>query len=348
MATGYSFAAMAELLYPMYKSTLQTQDLNTLSGPANFGTYFQGANSNATLARNYPEASAGCLEVLPNAGGAQGVVQRYTVYTGNNTTYVRSNYAGTWSVWKRYISDISVIASVYPIGICVMFYSSVDPNTAFPGTTWVQITDQRQVRAAETASAIGTTAGSDSAVLTAANLPEHTHSIATHSHSIETHSHTMAQHSHTVNSHSHGMGHGHTASAASNGAHSHYVANGTTQTGTGDSITLTSANYLCGAFGPTGFGFTEYALKGNATVPDRGNTSSAGAHAHTITVASHTGSTGASAPGTSTAGATATGTGGPTVTGTGGPTETGVGPGTATEISTAGAWRKYGLWRRTA
>lgn len=345
MAKGYSFAALVDVLYPVYKTSIGTGiDLNNFNSYSHVGVYVQISNSSAASGANYPEPSAGCLEVLPNAGG---VIQRYTVYTGNNATYVRSYYSGAWSVWRRYLTDNIIYNTVYPIGICVQFDADVNPNTAFPGTTWAQIVDGRQVRAAENAAAIGTTGGSDTVTLAEANLPAHTHTVATHSHTIATHSHTMAQHSHTVDSHSHSANHNHTASAASNGGHSHLIANGTTQTGTGDSITLSSSNYLCGAFGPTGFGFTEYALKGNASAPDRGVSSTAGAHAHTITVDTVSFNTGASAPGTNTAGATATGTGGPTATGQGGPSATGS-VGSGTSVSVAGAWHKYAIWKRTA
>ena len=373
MAKGYSFAALVDVLYPAYKTSLGNGvNLNDFNSFDHVGVYVQSANANAAGGSNYPEPSAGCLEVLPNAGG---VVQRYTVYTGNNATYVRSNYGGTWGLWKKYLTDNVIYNTVYPVGICIQFDANVNPNTAFPGTTWAQIVDGRQVRAAESAAAIGTTGGSDTVTLAEGNLPVHTHTVATHSHTIAAHSHTMAQHSHTVDSHSHTMAqhshivdshshsanHNHTASATSNGGHNHLIANGQPGAGAGDSITLTSSNYLCGS-GQLSSGSLQYALKGNTTAPDRGLSSTVGAHTHTIavdTVNFSTGTsapgtntagataTGTSAPGTNTAGATATGTGGPTATDTGGPSATGsVGSGTA--VSVAGAWHKYAIWKRTA
>lgn len=343
MAKGYSFAALVDVLYPAYKTSLGNGvNLNDFNSFDHVGVYVQSANANAAGGSNYPEPSAGCLEVLPNAGG---VVQRYTVYTGNNATYVRSNYGGTWGLWKKYLTDNVIYNTVYPVGICIQFDANVNPNTAFPGTTWAQIVDGRQVRAAENAAAIGTTGGSDTVTLAEGNLPVHTHTVATHSHTIAAHSHTMAQHSHTVDSHSHSANHNHTASATSSGGHNHLIANGQPG-GSGDSITLTSSNYLCGN-GRLSSGSLQYALKGGSSAPDRGLSSTDGAHAHTIAVDTVNFSTGTSAPGTNTAGATATGTGGPTATDTGGPSATGsVGSGTA--VSVAGAWHKYAIWKRTA
>lgn len=344
MAKGYSFAALVDVLYPVYKTSLGNGvNLNDFNSLDRVGVYVQLADSHAAGGSNYPEPRAGCLEVLPNAGG---VIQRYTVYEGNNATYVRSSYNGTWGLWKKYLTDNLIYNAVYPVGICIQFDANVNPNTAFPGTTWAQIVDGRQVRAAENAAAIGTTGGSDTVTLAEGNLPVHTHTVATHSHTIAAHSHTMAQHSHTVDSHSHSANHNHTASATSNGGHNHLIANGMPGSSATDSITLSSSNYLCGS-GRLASGSLDYALKGNTSAPDRGLSSTVGAHAHTIAVDTVNFSTDTSAPGTNTAGATATGTGGPTATDTGGPSATGS-VGSGTSVSVAGAWHKYAIWKRTA
>lgn len=347
MAKGYSFDAMAKVLYPCNYTALDpTVNLNTINSTSQVGVYYQDTSANATLAMNYPIGLAGALEVLPAPMvSGVGAIQRYTVFL-NGDTYTRGIYGGTVSVWQKMISNVDVAKAIYPIGICIQFDANVDPNTAFPGTTWAQIVDGRQVRAAENAAAIGAVGGSDTVVLAEANLPAHTHTVATHSHTIATHSHTMAQHSHTVDSHAHSMGHGHTARAESGGGHDHLIANGMPGSSATDSITLSSSNYLCGS-GRLASGSLDYALKGTSTAPDRGLTNSAGSHAHTITVTDMSGNTGVVSPGTNTAGATATGTGGPTATDQGGPAATGsVGSGTA--VAVAGAWHKYAIWKRTA
>lgn len=330
MAKGYSFAALVDVLYPVYKTSLGSgSDLNNFNSNAHVGVYVQVLNADAAGGSNYPEPSAGCLEVLPNASG---VIQRYTVYAGYNTTYVRSYYGGAWGLWKRYLTNNVIYDTVYPVGICVQFDANVNPNTAFPGTTWAQIEDGRQVRAAENAAAIGTTGGSDTVVLAGANLPAHTHTVATHSH-------TIAQHDHLVGPHAHKMTHGHTASSVETGAHVHLIANGVPDTGVGDLTTLTGSNHLHGAGGAGSFRYTEYALRGGPQAPDRGLTNYAGNHAHPITVNDMSGYTDMASSRTDTAGATATGTGGPSATGS-------VGSGTA--VAVAGAWHKYAIWKRTA
>ena len=347
MAKGYSFAALVDVLYPFYKTSIAGGiDLNSFNSNAHVGMYVQGSNASAASGSNYPEPSAGCLEVLPNAGG---VIQRYTAYTGDNNTYVRSSYDGTWSAWKRYLTNGTIYNTVYPVGICVQFDANVDPNTAFPGTTWAQIVDGRQVRAAENAAAIGTTGGSDTVALQETNLAAHVHSVPVHSHTIATHSHTIAQHQHTVSDHTHPISHGHTAWTDNQGGHQHYIANGATQTGTRDAITLNGGNYLCGAFGPAGFGFTEYALKGDGNGADRGLTNSSGVHGHNVGVSQLNANSGAADRVLYAAldGPTATGVGGPSATGSTAASNTGS-VGGATPVAVAGAWHKYAIWKRTA
>ena len=70
---------------------------------------------------------------------------------------------------------IDAYSAAYPVGAVIMFDSTLNPNDAFPGTTWVQIVHGRTVRAAATLSAIGTEAGSDDRTLTVAEMPTHIH-----------------------------------------------------------------------------------------------------------------------------------------------------------------------------
>ncbi|AWN08656.1 tail collar fiber protein [Erwinia phage Faunus] len=70
---------------------------------------------------------------------------------------------------------IDVYKAIYPVGICVVFADTTNPNTAFPGTTWMQITDAATIRAVGNAS-IGNTSGADDVTLTVNQLPSHSHS----------------------------------------------------------------------------------------------------------------------------------------------------------------------------
>lgn len=330
MAKGYSFAALVDVLYPVYKTSLGNGiDLNSFNSNDHVGVYVQTSNASAASGSNYPEPSAGCLEVLPNAGG---VIQRYTAYAGDNNTYVRSIYDGTWSAWKRYLTNGTIYNTVYPIGICVQFDANVNPNTAFPGTTWAQIVDGRQVRAAENAAAIGTVGGSDTVVLDEENLPVHTHTMADHVHSSPIHSHTIAQHSHTLASHAHTMTHGHTATIAYGGTHTHPVA---VEDGGGS---------------PAPYNMVRKNRDDQLLVTDTALLGNSGDHRHSASVADFTGSTAASGELTvSTGGPTATGNNTAANTGSAGSGNTGNwGSASPSAISTAGAWHKYSIWKRTA
>ena len=330
MAKGYSFAALVDVLYPVYKTSLGNGiNLNDFNSLNHVGVYVQATNANAAGGSNYPEPNAGCLEVLPNAGG---VIQRYTVYTGNNATYVRSNYGGTWGLWKYYLTDKVIYDAVYPVGICIQFDANVNPNTAFPGTTWAQIVDGRQVRAAENAAAIGTIGGADTLNIVEGHLPRHSHTMAGHVHSSPIHSHTIAQHSHTLASHAHTMTHGHTATIAYGGTHTHPVAveDGGVSTAPYNMTVKNRDDQRL---------VTSTALLGNS-----------GDHSHSASVANFTGSTAASGELTvSTGGPTATGNNTAANTGSAGSGNTGNwGSASPSAISTAGAWHKYSIWKRTA
>lgn len=69
-------------------------NLNTLT---ECGIWFNPANSNASLALNYPSTQAGSLQVLQDAG----VTQVYTEYSsGAGRQWRRGLYMGTWSAWR--------------------------------------------------------------------------------------------------------------------------------------------------------------------------------------------------------------------------------------------------------
>lgn len=72
---------------------LAAEDLNTLVTP---NAYSQDSSGNATLERNYPEATAGSLIVF-GAGGA-GVMQRYQPFN-TSRIYTRAEHAGSWTPW---------------------------------------------------------------------------------------------------------------------------------------------------------------------------------------------------------------------------------------------------------
>lgn len=105
-------------VYKLDKAGLGTVDLNTLDGSDDGpGIYVQSMSANAILARNYPEQTAGMLEVLPHsANGSSGCIQRYTPFTmngaapengadysqaGKGLMYIRSKNGNTttWSPW---------------------------------------------------------------------------------------------------------------------------------------------------------------------------------------------------------------------------------------------------------
>ena len=79
---------------PFFGGISAGTNLNTLT---EYGIWFNPANSNASLALNYPSTQAGSLQVLQDAG----VTQVYTEYSsGAGRQWRRGLYMGTWSAWR--------------------------------------------------------------------------------------------------------------------------------------------------------------------------------------------------------------------------------------------------------
>lgn len=85
-----------------------TENLNDLTSD---GTWHQAQNAESSTSRNYPQALAGMLEVFNMthiAGGTTYIYQRYTVYNGTEV-WVRTNYNGTWNIWRRLIGSTRTV-----------------------------------------------------------------------------------------------------------------------------------------------------------------------------------------------------------------------------------------------
>lgn len=346
MAKGYSLDALVQEHYGKFRTPLDSTNLDTLTGMDNIGVFYQPANAYATVDNGYPAgAQAGTLEVLPhNANVAGRVMQRYTTY-GSLRCWVRSQNFGidnaSFGNWVELLNANNIYNAIYPIGIVLQFDNATNPNNAFTGTVWEQITDGRVARAATgpTAGAtdgqIGSVAGSDTANIAVSNLPGHTHGLQNHTHSIASHSHTMA-HTHTIN-HDHGA-----VTSSSAGAHTHSVSgtaesngNHTHTAGTG----YTGAGNYIGAGTGTGLGTMTTNSAGAHTHSVTGTAASSGAHTHSVDLPNYTGSSG---------GSSADNTGGTALT-TGGPSNnetTSTGSGTALNVRNSSHY--YAFWKRVA
>lgn len=83
------------------QATLVSEDLNELKGNK-AGFYFQSLTANATPARNYPVAAAGCLLVQrTGANVATSCVQTYTSYVDGRRwmRWISNGATGNWSQW---------------------------------------------------------------------------------------------------------------------------------------------------------------------------------------------------------------------------------------------------------
>lgn len=346
MAKGYSLDALVSEHYMKSRVALGTTNLDTYTGMGNIGVFYQPLNTNATSVNGYPEgAQAGSLEVLPHNANKDGrVLQRYTNYA-DKRMWVRSqsgnqSYDGFYE-WTEFVNMNNIYNAIYPIGIVLQFDNATNPNNAFTGTVWEQITDGRAARAATSATAgtsdgqIGSVAGSDSVSIAVDNLPSHTHNMRSHTHSIGSHTHTMA-HTHSIN-HDHGA-----VNTNSTGAHTHSVSGSTNNTG------AHTHGYTTGAQ-PSGTrgdwdndGNRNTVQTGSAGAHSHsvsGTAASAGAHYHSVELPNFTGTSG---------GSSAANTGGTALT-TGGPSNnTSDATGGGSNLNVRNSSHYYAFWKRVA
>lgn len=187
-----------------------------------------------------------------------------------------------------------VISKVYPVGSIYMSVNDTDPGTLFGGT-WQQIQGKFLLGASSGHSA-GSTGGAETVTLSAGNIPAHTHTIPDHTHTVPNHIHTVPAHTHT-------------ATASTAGVHSHNIRR-----------TMNAAS-----------GSARYAFEGTADVFKP--TLDAGAHTHTITVASK------AAFNTTSSGTCTTGSGGSGNTGS---------TGSGSAVGIMPPYLAVYMWQRTA
>lgn len=72
----------------------------------------------------------------------------------------------------------SILDAFYPVGYILLLYSHADPNTMYPGTTWLRITNAF-LWATTAGGTIGQTGGESEVTLTAGQIPAHTHTYQT-------------------------------------------------------------------------------------------------------------------------------------------------------------------------
>lgn len=232
---------------------------------------------------------------------------------------------------------------LYPVGICIDFDTeSVNPNTAFPGTTWVRISDGAYVVASGVSA--GTIAGSNSFTIGVANLPAHSHTMA--------HTHSIAHNHGTITSSSAGA-HTHTISGNTGGGGDHSHTRGTMNITASTSI---DDQQMGSNFDPAGAFVVEkdgpkvnwdahsdrtsrgYRMRFDASKTWTGSTSASGTHTHSFSAT--TPSTGAHTHTTAIPNYSGN-SGGSSAANTGS-------SGAGTAISFTPTFHRYARWKRTA
>lgn len=194
------------------------------------------------------------------------------------------------------VNDIlnGLLNRTYPIGSIYMSVSNANPGTLFGGT-WQQI-QGKFLLGASTGHEAGSTGGAETVNLSASQLPAHTHTVAGHTHSVPNHAHTVPAHTHS-------------ASASTTGAHSHTIRR--------EKVAAS--------------GTAKWAIEGDGN--NYKPTQDAGAHTHTITIASK------AAFDTTSSGACTTGSAGNGNTGS---------TGSGSAVSIMPPFLTVYMWQRTA
>ena len=235
--------------------------------------------------------------------------------------------------------------TLYAVGDVYLTYSSTEiPSQKFGGT-WELSSKGRVLIGVDTATApfneSGLQGGAFSRELVITNIPSHTHTIpilsgsastiADHTHTGPSHTHTSAAHTHTGPAHAHtSAAHVHAlagsgAAAASNGNHIHTIASNIYI----DAPSFSSPTYFSGNLS-NGFWLQRISDTANAGNLTENQTSTAGAHPHSLT-----GSSASTTPGnTGAAGTGPTGSTTPGNTGAAGTENTGADGGHNHTIST--------------
>ena len=163
----------------------------------------------------------------------------------------------------------------------------------YGGTKWELITDRFLIGAGNNY-AVNSTGGTTSVTLTANNMPTHNHGYPSTSSSLAA---VTDNHTHT-NVHTHAAGSATSGAASSSHYHQLYSEKGTRPKGTdyGRNVSVTSSDYESLGYNTTTTGAHTHTLSGtfaNVSVP----ANPAGAHTHSVTFNAVTsGSAGASSP----------------------------------------------------
>lgn len=327
--------------------------------------------SDRTVLSNQSKDGTGMVAITTNSTSGQVIIQT----RGNDSGSTSGNFVFTDSALDMRSHPIINCPSIggssscpFPVKSAMIFMDDQDPNTIWPGTTWVRFAEGQTLIGMSSSdtdfNALGKTGGAKSIslahthstsghALTTSEMPSHTHTMGSHTHTMNhTHSDTfsVASHSHSM-SHRHRIrGHNNDNSVHEDGEHSHpiYYRNGTSKVGL-DSTGSGGSDYT------VTFASGKTVTEGNLRAEEKTSGNFSSAHTHYIDMYSqdYSGSTGSASPSLSGSVSTYSGSTG-SASGTSGSSGSGSSHShgdTGSALSTQSVLQPYvvvAFWQRTA
>ena len=183
-ASSASAAASGVTTAANSASAASTSATNAANSASAANTSAGNAASSATAASG--SATAAANSATAASGSASTANTRATAAAGSATAAANSatQAAASAQTALNAIGDASfkaavmgvLLTSTLDVGTVKFYALNIDPNTKYPGTTWVRLPVSQNIRTSNaTASDVMTTVGSDTVTLAVANLPSHSH-----------------------------------------------------------------------------------------------------------------------------------------------------------------------------
>lgn len=167
-------------------TTAKTNETNAKTSETNAANSQSSAATNATTATTRATAATNSATAATNsatAAASSATAAASSATAANNSKTSAANSAATAAALPTSPTFNSRVLAIIleiekPVGVVEFFDRDLNPNTMYPGTTWLRLPESVSLRIAnDTGSDVYTQTGSDSFAITATQMPSHNHSV---------------------------------------------------------------------------------------------------------------------------------------------------------------------------